>query len=73
MDPLRWEVHLCIVMSLPFATTFSYIAERINPYYNDLVGSKSRQKPNNLPEIGWYMVGALFMEGNNEFTLNRTQ
>ncbi|KAL5015804.1 hypothetical protein ScPMuIL_005393 [Solemya velum] len=62
-DPLSWEVHLCILISLPILAMFTYIVEKVNPYYHTRKEVSASTREN--VDIFWFFVAALFMEGGN--------
>ncbi|XP_067682011.1 glutamate receptor-like isoform X1 [Haliotis asinina] len=58
IDPFKWQVLMCIFISLLGVTTFYFLVERWNPYYEG-----KRKKKSMFGDAFWYMYGALLTQG----------
>ncbi len=58
IDPFKWEVLMCIIISLLLITVIYFLVERWNPFYEG-------RKPQNsmFGDAFWYMYGALLTQG----------
>ncbi|XP_046342594.1 glutamate receptor 4-like isoform X1 [Haliotis rufescens] len=58
IDPFKWQVLMCIFIALLGVTTFYFLVERWNPYYEGKKKEKSM-----FGDAFWYMYGALLTQG----------
>ncbi|KAJ8309978.1 hypothetical protein KUTeg_011843 [Tegillarca granosa] len=62
IDPLSWQVLVCVAVSLPTCAFILFVLERYNQYYVVAV-----EKPHGFQYAFWYMLGALLTQGNHKY------
>ncbi|XP_041350850.1 glutamate receptor ionotropic, delta-1-like [Gigantopelta aegis] len=72
IDPFKWQVLLCIGVSLVFTTFFFFLLERWNPYYSDKKYGGRTRSGRIFSDAFWYMYGALLTQGGEHLPYSQT-